>query len=99
MANVRVWAALDAWSSKARVSMKGRGHCVWGVGQHAAVTLLPFTSQFVIYQQMPRKLHKGVGFTKVTPASGVAELRSRRKAGGTFSLLCAGQQQGWCWGN
>lgn len=80
--SMRVWAVLDAWRSKARVSMKGRGHPAWGIGQHAAITFLPFTSQFVIYQQVPRKLHKGVGFTKVPPASGVAELRGRRKAGG-----------------
>lgn len=51
--------------------------------------VLHFTSQFVICQQMSRKLHEGVGFAKVTPASGVAELRSGRKAGGLSWALGA----------
>lgn len=45
---------------------------------------------------MSRKLHKGVGFAKVTPASGVAELRSGRKAGGLSWPLGAGQQRAQC---
>lgn len=61
---------------------EGRGQHAWGADWHVPITLLPFTSQCAIYQQMPRKLHKGAGFMKVTPASGVAELRSGRKAGG-----------------
>lgn len=43
----------------------------------------------VICQQMSRKLHEGVGFAKVTPASGVAALRSGRKAGGLSWALGA----------
>ena len=72
-------------------AVKGRGHWARGVDWCTPVILLPFASRLVIHRQISRNLEREVGFSKITHASGVAELRSGREAGGP-SWRSSGQQ-------
>lgn len=84
-------AALCEEEQQGKDMVKGRGVWARGVDWCAPIVLPPSTSRFVIHQQVSRKLERGVGFSKVTPSSGVAELRSGREAGGP-SRRSSGQQ-------
>lgn len=85
------WAAWGLWPRwKHGAARQGyhEGKRVSCVGTRLVCSHHPSALHQLVYNlsEISRKLHQGVGFAKVTPASGAAEQRSRRKTGPSWPL-------------